>query len=123
MSKMFRKSKETLIPTAENMLKETIPNTIAAWINCIKEAKDSGRKKCYLNGSCDDYVITKETIEPFLKANYNLSYKVMSDSILNGKDIFLKASWDSGCAGKIYNENTGEYVTIDELINDCKTSH
>lgn len=122
MSKCLEKSKETLIPKAEDVLKETIPNTIAAWINCIKEAKDHGKKKCYLNGVCNDYVIAKETIEPFLKANYNLSYKIMNDCILNEKDIFLKASWDSGCAGKIYNENTGEYVTIDELINDC-TSH
>lgn len=123
MSKCLEKSKETLIPKAENVLKETIPNTIAAWINCIKEAKDSGRKKCYLNGPCDDYVITKETIEPFLKANYNLVYHVMDDKVFKEKNIFLKAFWGFGCAGKIYNEKTEKYVTIDELINDCKTSH
>lgn len=119
MFELFKKNvkknvKETVVPTAENMLKETDPNTILKWVEEITEAKDNGRINCYLCSS-DDGRITRNSVKKIVEAGYDIRFSFLKNSI-TGPSLFVRASWNEGCSGKIYDEQAKDYVTPDQMF-------
>ena len=131
MFELFKKNvkknvKETVVPTAENMLKETDPNTILKWVEEITEAKDNGRTNCYLCSS-DDGRITRNSVKKIVEAGYDIRFSFLKNSITamnekglitikTGPSLFVRASWNEGCSGKIYDEQAKDYVTPDQMF-------
>lgn len=58
--------KDFHVPKAENMLKETEPNTLIKWVDLITKAKDSGNTYCYL--CSDDGRVTRNAVIKILEA-------------------------------------------------------
>lgn len=110
MSNKKMKMGEIHIPKAENVLKETEPKVVIKWLDRIEKAKRDGQTNCYLCAA--DGLITKNAVERFLKAGYDLNY---SHFEFDGS-WFVKAFWHDGCNGKLYNSQNREYVDVDTMF-------
>lgn len=105
--------KDFHVPKAENMLKETEPNTLIKWVDLITKAKDSGNTYCYL--CSDDGRVTRNAVIKILEAGYDLKYSFFKDE-MTGQSLFIKAFWQEGCSGRLYDERSKEYVDVDTMF-------
>lgn len=82
-------------------------------MDLITKAKDSGNTYCYL--CSDDGRVTRNAVIKILEAGYDLKYSFFKDE-MTGQSLFIKAFWQEGCSGRLYDERSKEYVDVDTMF-------
>lgn len=105
------------IPTAEVMRENTEPYALRRCLDEIEESKCNGRLKCYISAGSE--CVPKNILQKFLDEKYDISYRFFD----RDADWFIKISWVDGCNGRIFDEESREYVTIDKMYESGTKRH
>lgn len=78
----------------------------------IETAKEFGYSECHI------YTVTPECWErPFIQELLDERYDISFCYYENAKDMFIIVRWGKDCCGRVYNEMTDEYVSIENMYN------